>query len=180
MSRNLSENNLFRQTKSAVFCRCSLIQWSCQVNAKCVNQGKLSVPLAGAALTAVCGLVLWITPMGRPGPNASYDYSFRFGSRPVTNKISLVMMDNEAFAQFHQTRGQPWTGDCTRSFSTSLPTMLAISSLWTPFSPKTITARRQALANAIRRMRHIVLMAEQTSIARSTAVSVLRNIPRTV
>ena len=55
-----------------------------------------------------CGLVLWLTPLGDFWTNTSYDYLFRFGNRPVTNAVTLILMDNAAFDQFHQTRGQPW------------------------------------------------------------------------
>ena len=63
---------------------------------------------AGAVLVAFCGLMLWKAPVGEAWLNASYDYLFRFGARAVTNKVALILMDNEAFDQFHQTRGQPW------------------------------------------------------------------------
>ena len=52
--------------------------------------------------------MLWATPLGEPWLNASYDYLFRFGAHAVTNRVTLILMDNEAFDQFHQTRGQPW------------------------------------------------------------------------
>ena len=66
------------------------------------------VSAMGAALTVLCGLVLWLTPPGDFWVNASYDYLFRFGSHAVTNQVTLILMDNAAFDQFHQTRGQPW------------------------------------------------------------------------
>src|SRR5262249_30292729 len=59
-------------------------------------------------LAALCGLVLWGTSSGEGLVNASYDYLFRFGTRTVTNKIVLVVMDNRSFANLHQVRGQPW------------------------------------------------------------------------
>ena len=40
--------------------------------------------------------------------NVSYEYLFRFGARAVTNKVVLIQMDNEAYDEFHQVRGQPW------------------------------------------------------------------------
>ena len=52
--------------------------------------------------------MLWKMPLGEPWVNASYDYLFRFGARAVTNRVTLILMDNEAFDQFHQVRGQPW------------------------------------------------------------------------
>ncbi len=83
------------------------------------------------------------------------------------------MMDNEAFAQFHQTRGQPWD----RGLHAQLLNKLAddgcdLVVMDTFFRENHNRTEDEALANAMRRMRHIVLMAEQTSIARSTTVSV--------
>ena len=43
---------------------------------------KVLIPALGAVLTALCGIVLWSTPMGEPWVNASYDYLFRFGQPP--------------------------------------------------------------------------------------------------
>ena len=62
----------------------------------------------GAATAVLCGLLLWKMPFGEQWVNASYDYSFRFGAHSITNKVSLILMDNEAFEEFHQIRGQPW------------------------------------------------------------------------
>ena len=62
----------------------------------------------GAALAVLCGVGLWKSPLGDSWANASYDYLFRFGAHAVTNRVTLILMDNEAFDQFHQIRGQPW------------------------------------------------------------------------
>ena len=62
----------------------------------------------GAALAVLCGLILWEAPLGESWLNASYDYLLPFSARAVTNRVALILMDNEAYAQFHQTRGQPW------------------------------------------------------------------------
>src|SRR5439155_1497116 len=40
--------------------------------------------------------------------NLSYDYLFRFDPRSVTNKVVLILMDQEAHAKLHQDRRQPW------------------------------------------------------------------------
>jgi len=68
---------------------------------------------AGRALAVLCGLMLWKMPLGEPWVNASYDYLVRFGAHAVTNRVTLILMDNEAFDQFHQTRSQTWDRDCT-------------------------------------------------------------------
>jgi len=54
------------------------------------------------------GLLLWGTLLGESWTNASYDYLFRFGSRAVTNQVTLVLMDNSAYKSLGQPRGQPW------------------------------------------------------------------------
>ena len=49
---------------------------------------KLFRPAVGGLLTALCGLVLWL---GDTWENASFDTLFRFGARPLTNKLTLVL-----------------------------------------------------------------------------------------
>jgi len=51
-------------------------------------------------------------PLGERWANASYDYSFRFATRSVSDKVVLNLMDNDVSDEFHQGRGQPW--DCAR------------------------------------------------------------------
>ena len=72
------------------------------------TEQKIFRPATGAALSALCGLVLWTMPLGERWENASYDYLFRFGARAVTNDVILILMDNEAHRQLNQVRGQPW------------------------------------------------------------------------
>src|ERR1700722_19258323 len=113
--------------------------------------------------------MLWKTPPGEPWVNASYDYLFRFGAHAVTNKVTLILMDNEAFDQFHQTRGQPWD----RALHTKLLNKLADhgcelvvfdSFFRVPGNP----VKHNGLANAMRRQRHIVLTAEQAQVTHPT------------
>ncbi len=52
--------------------------------------------LAGAALAGAVGLLLWGTQVGEPWKNASYDYAYLFGSRPVTNEVVLVQISDVA------------------------------------------------------------------------------------
>ncbi|HEY3763092.1 MAG TPA: CHASE2 domain-containing protein [Verrucomicrobiae bacterium] len=119
----------------------------------------------GATLAVVCGWLLWGTSLGDPWTNASYDYLFRFGARPVTNNVALVLMDNEAYDHFHQTRGQPWD----RGLHTQLLNKLAddgcaLVVIDSFFGALRDPAKDQALATAMHRQRHIVLMAEQARI----------------
>jgi len=46
--------------------------------------------------------------MGERWVNLSYDYLFRFNPRSVTNNVVLILMDQDAHAQLHQVRGEPW------------------------------------------------------------------------
>ena len=119
----------------------------------------------GAALAVLCGLMLWKTPAGEPWVNASYDYLFRFGARAITNQVALILMDNAAFAQFHQTRGQPWD----RGLHAQLLNKLAddgaeLVVMDSFFRVTNNPAKDAALANAMRRQRHIVLMAAQAAV----------------
>lgn len=90
------------------------------VKLKGVSQHKFFKPACAAALTVLCGLALWKMPLGERWVNASYDYTFRFGARAVTNKVVLILMDNNAHKELRQTRGQ-WE----RKLHTSLLNKLA-------------------------------------------------------
>jgi CHASE2 domain-containing sensor protein len=99
--------------------------------------------------------------------NGSYDYLFRFGARAVTNKVSLIMMDNEAFDHFHKTRGQ-WD----RSLHTRLLNKLADDGcplvVMDCFFREARGPREDAeLSNAMRRQRPLVLMAGLSRISDS-------------
>lgn len=124
--------------------------------------------MQGAALAVLCGLMLWTMPLGEAWMNASYDYLFRFGTRAVTNNVALIMMDNEAYAYFRQTRGQPWD----RALHAQLLNKLAddgcaLVVMDCFFREPGDQAQDEALANAMRRQHHIVLMAEQSEITLS-------------
>jgi CHASE2 domain-containing sensor protein len=130
-----------------------------------VRQSGLLKSALGAALAILCGLMLWETPPGAPWVNASYDYLFRFGAHAVTNRVSLILMDNEAFNQFHQTRGQPWNRALHAQLLNKLADdgaeLVVLDSFFrAPHDPQT----DDALANAMRRQRHVVLMAEQSQV----------------
>ena len=119
----------------------------------------------GAALAMLCSLILWQAPLGEPWVNASYDYLFRFGAHAVTNRVTLILMDNEAYAQFHQNRSQPWD----RGLHTQLLNRLADDGCALVvfdafFQQPRDPAQDEALAEAMRRQKHIVLMAEQAQV----------------
>ena len=121
---------------------------------------------AGAALTILLGLVLWKTDLGEPWVNTSYDYLFRFGARIDTNKVILILMDNEAYDYYRQNRDMPpWN----RALHTRLLNRLAddgcslvvmdcfIHELHDPETD-------EQLARAMRRQRNIVPMADQAEL----------------
>ena len=119
----------------------------------------------GAALAVLCGLLLWATSLGDPWTNASYDYLFRFGTRAVTNQVTLILMDNAAFDQFHQTRGQPWD----RALHAQLLNKLAddgcaLVAMDSFFRSTNNLEADTALAAAMSRQKNLVLMAEQSSV----------------
>ncbi|HXI72244.1 MAG TPA: serine/threonine-protein kinase [Verrucomicrobiae bacterium] len=123
------------------------------------------VSALGAALTVFCGLILWGTSLGDLWTNTSYDYGFRFGARPVTNAVTLILMDNAAFDQFHQTRGEPWD----RALHAQLLDRLAddgcaLVVMDSFFRGTNNLEYDAALAAAMRRQRQIVLMAEQAQV----------------
>ena len=116
-------------------------------------------------LATFCGLLLWKAPFGEPWVNASYDYLFPFGAHSITNKVVLVLMDNAAFDQFHQPRGQPWD----RGLHAQLLNKLAddgaeLVVMDSFFRATNNPVNDKALADAMRRQRHIVLMAEQSQV----------------
>jgi CHASE2 domain-containing sensor protein len=137
------------------------------VKIKGIRQHELFESALGAALVVLCGfaLSLWKTPLGEPWVNASYDYLFRFGARAVTNRVTLILADNEAYAQFHQVRGQPWD----RGLHAQLLNRLAddgcaLVVFDTFFQQPGDRAKDEALAEAMRRQQRIVLMADQAEV----------------
>jgi CHASE2 domain-containing sensor protein len=132
----------------------------------------------GVALTVLCGLILWQTPLGDAWVNASYDYLFRFSSPAATNNVVLILMDNAAFDQFHQTRDQPWD----RALHAKLLNRLAddgcdLVAFDSFFHELRDPAADHALADAMRRQKKIVLMAEQAQVTHPTLTGVQPTLP---
>jgi CHASE2 domain-containing sensor protein len=135
-------------------------------------------PAAGAILAVLCGLLLWKAPFGEPWVDASYDYLFRFGTHAVTNQVTVILMDNEAFDGFHQTRDQPWDRGLHAQLLNRLAddhcALVAVDSFFrAPHDP----AKDTALAEAMRRQRHIVLMAEQAQVTHPSMVGAQPTLP---
>lgn len=128
---------------------------------KAVTEHKLFKPALGAALTVLCGLLLWGTPLGEAWENASYDYLFRFASHvPGTNKVVLIQMDNAAHTALGRSRDQLWD----RALHTRLLTNLTAGGcavvVFDLFFETTNTATDAALAQAMRRHGQVFLAAE--------------------
>lgn len=135
------------------------------VKGKFIQRPALMKSAAGAVLAVLCGLFLWSSSLGEPWVDASYDYLFRFATHGVTNQVSLILMDNAAFDQFHQTRGQPWDRALhaqllNRLADDGCPLVAMDSFFRAPRDP----AKDKALADAMHRQRHLVLMAEQSEV----------------
>ncbi len=121
--------------------------------------------MLGAVGAVLCGLILWGTSLGDAWVNASYDNLFRFGAPTVTNQVALILMDNAAFDQFHQTRGQPWDRALharllNRLADDGCPLVVFDSFFQEPRDPVT----DEHLAAAMARQRHLVLMARQSQL----------------
>jgi CHASE2 domain-containing sensor protein len=113
----------------------------------------------------LCGLILGQTPLGESWINASYDYLFRFESHFVPSNVILVVMDNAAFDQFHQQRGQPWDRSLharlLNKFADDGCAMVVMDSFFQNPRDRETDA---ALAAAMGRQRKIVLMAAQAEV----------------
>jgi len=131
-----------------------------------VSEHKFFRPVAGAALSAVCGLLLLFCSWGDSWTRASYDNLFRFGSRAVTNRVVLVLMDNEAYAALGQSRDVPWDRKLHADLLNKLADdgcQLVVMDIF--FRTVTNSAVDKALSSAMARLGNVVLAAEQASLA---------------
>jgi CHASE2 domain-containing sensor protein len=136
------------------------------VTLKTVTEHRLFRPGMGAVLAIIAGLFLWATMVGENWINASYDYSFRFGTRPTTNQVVLILMDNESYAELGQTRGQPWD----RALHAKLLNKLADDDcplvVFDVFFSRPGRPEADAeLAAAMRRLKRVALAAQENSIS---------------
>ena len=132
---------------------------------KKITQHTLFRPIVSAALTVLSGLALWGAPFGEAWVNGSYDNLFRFGTHAVTNQVVVIFMDNQAYARFHQVRGQAWD----RSLHARLLDRLtadgcSLVAFDTFFRGANDPAKDAALIAALRRASRVVLMAEQADV----------------
>lgn len=160
-----SEPEAFAQRKNCLLRRRLLNFRPQAVKGQVIHHPALIKSALCAGLTVLCGLLLWGTSLGEPWVNASYDYLFRFGSHAVTNKVTLILMDNASFEHFHQTRGEPWDRALhaqllNRLADDGCPLVVSDSFFHTLRDPQ----MDAALAGAMRRQQHMVLMAEQAQV----------------
>jgi CHASE2 domain-containing sensor protein/class 3 adenylate cyclase len=132
----------------------------------------------GAGVTVLCGLVLLGTSLGEGWVNASYDDLFRFGSRPVTNQVVIVFMDNEAYAAKGQSRDAPWDRGIHAELLNKLaddgcPLTVMDLRFVKPGDPK----KDQALVAAMTRQQHLVLAANQSGTINPAAAAAAPILP---
>ena len=136
---------------------------------KAIGKSKFLKSVPGAALTVLCGLMLWQMPLGEPWVNASYDYLFPFETRAITNRVTLILMDNQAFDQFHQVRGQPWDRGLHAQLLNRLAddgcALVVFDSF---FRELRDPVKDEALAEAMQRQPRLVLMAKQAQVTHPT------------
>ena len=132
---------------------------------KAIGQREFFKSALGAALAMLCGFMLWQMPLGEPWVNASFDYLFRFEARAVTNRVTLILMDNVAFDHFHQIRGQRWDrGLHARLLNQLADDGCALVVFDSFFEQPRDPTKDEALAEAMRRQNRIVLMAKQARV----------------
>ena len=145
---------------------------------KALTESSWFRPAFGAALTVLCGLLLWITTPGEAWVNASYDYLFPFGNRAVTNQVTLILMDNESYDYFHQLRDQPWDrGLHARLLDRLADDGCALVVFDSFFQVPRDPVKDAALAGALRRQRQVVLMAEQARVTHPTLTGARPTLP---
>ena len=131
-----------------------------------VRQPQFFRPAMGSLLAVVAGLVLWAMPVGDGWINASYDYLFHFSTASVTNRVVIILIDNESYAALVQNREEAWD----RSLHTRLFNKLADDgcALVVPdvlFRRPGVAAVDQAMAGALHRLTNVVLAAAQARVA---------------
>ena len=127
------------------------------MNLRSVIEHKFFKPAVGAALTVLCGLLLW-GPLGEAWENASYDYLFRFGHRAATNQVALILMDHESYGKLGQIRGEHWSRDRHASLLNKLTEddcRLVVFDVF--FLTEGNRTNDEALTKAMRRNGHVVI-----------------------
>ena len=133
------------------------------VNGAAIIRNAVAKPaLIGAAITALCGLLIWGTPLGDAWVNASYDYLYRFGSRNITNQVVLVLMDNASCERLGQKRDSWDRALHARMLKKLTADHCALAVFDILFKSERDPGNDRALAEAIRQLGHVVLTANVT------------------
>jgi CHASE2 domain-containing sensor protein len=123
---------------------------------------KFRAPALGAVLAIAAGLGSFSA--SELQINASYDHLFRFSARRITNQVALILMDNDAYSKLGQTRGQAWSrqrhAELLNKLADDRCPLVVFDVFFRPDAPQEGDA---ALAAAIRRHGHVVLMAKVTN-----------------
>ena len=152
--------------------------WPISVKASTIPDRSRLKSTLGAVIAVLCGLLLWKMPFAERWVTGSYDYLFRFGAHSFTNQVSLILMDNAAFEEFHQVRGQPWA----REWHTRLLNKLADDGCKTVVFDSLFREPRNpevdmALAAAMKRQHNIVLMAGLARVTYANNIGVQPVLP---
>ncbi len=126
----------------------------------------------GAMLTVLCGLALRMLSLEESWSEASYDHLLRFGARSVTNHVAIILMDDEAFDELKQTRGQPWDRSLHAKLLNQLaddgcPLVVLDAFFRLPGKPEVDST----LIAAMTRLSNVVLAAEQAKVELKGIVS---------
>src|SRR5712692_2120874 len=62
----------------------------------------------GAVLAALCGLGLWLFPLGAGFVRMSYDVPFAFGPIEIPNELIIIKMDEQSHRELNQAWGSMW------------------------------------------------------------------------
>ncbi|HWN94504.1 MAG TPA: serine/threonine-protein kinase [Methylomirabilota bacterium] len=122
----------------------------------------LAKPALAAATAILVGFALWARPFGEGWRLTSYDSLFRFATRPVTNQIAIVFMDNKSFEATGQARTNGWARARHATFLDRLAADGCPLVVFDVFfnQPRDEDATR-ALAEAMKRHSNVVLTTRQ-------------------
>jgi CHASE2 domain-containing sensor protein len=150
------------------------------VNYRALKEHKFFRPAMGAGLAVICGLALWVMPLGENWEDASYDYLYRFGTRSVSNNVVLILMDDAAYSdsELGQSRDKPWD----RSLHAKLANKLADGGcplvVFDVFFDHANESQKDAdLAKALGRLNKVVLAVPPVEIEQSGAGAAQLKLP---
>lgn len=131
------------------------------MNLQAVTKKKWIAPAIGVVLTVLCGMLIQETKIGEKWEYISYDSLSQFGFKPVTNKVVLITMDENAYREMGQIRGPGHHWD--RALHAQLLNKLAedharLVVFDVAFESGSTPDADESLAAAIRRQGHVVLM----------------------